>query len=170
MNDPHNLKQPVTFFIRQAITGTLVLLLALFLLSDLVVNNSLFFRNPAHLTFKAKNGNFVCCDIRRNNLRIADRPQVGSWEQFSTANTKEGYEKFISSEGYPVSVDSFGNLKSMPGISSDKDFWKIENKGDSVLIHNKAGKYWTLGGLMVMTGPRSSADAFILTDLKKTIP
>jgi 4-amino-4-deoxy-L-arabinose transferase-like glycosyltransferase len=171
MADLQFLKQPGPIFNRQAIIGTLVVFLSLFLIIDLVRNNALFFQNPDHLSFKAKNGNYVCCDKNKGEILIADRYMVGDWEQFTIRKQEGGYLTFISSEGKRVGTDNQNNLKGISGRPENSSLWRIEQKGDSIVVGDKNGRYWHLAGdSRVVTGPRANADSFIRVDFNKVIP
>jgi 4-amino-4-deoxy-L-arabinose transferase-like glycosyltransferase len=158
-------------FNRQMIIGILILIVSFFLLKDLVENNSLFFKNPGFLSFEAKNGKYICCDLLKNEVLVADRYQIGIWEQFSMKKQTGGYVTFITSKGKRIGTDDQNNLKGISGGAADRFFWKIEKNGDSVRIRDENGQYWHLAGdSRVVTGPREKADSFIRLDLDKVIP
>jgi 4-amino-4-deoxy-L-arabinose transferase len=169
--DLQSLKRSGMIFNRQMIIGTLIVIVSFFLLKDLGENNSLFFKNPGFLSFKAKNGNYICCDLLKDEVLVADRYQVGPWEQFSMKKQAGEYFTFITSKGKRVGTDDQNNLRGISGGPSDRSSWKIEKNGDSILIRDKNGRYWNLtGDSRVVTGPREKADSFIRMDFNKEIP
>jgi 4-amino-4-deoxy-L-arabinose transferase-like glycosyltransferase len=171
MADNQPLKQPVRIFNGQLIIGILVIFISLFLLRDIYRNNSVFFKNPGFVSLKAKNGNYVCCDLNKQDLLIADRYQIGAWEKFSVKEQGGGFISFVSSEGKHIGADDQDNLKGISGSRVSISSWMIEKKGDSILIRDKKGRYWHLAGdLRVVNGSRENADSFIRVDDKKTIP
>ena len=164
------LKQPFMTINRQKIVNAIVIILFFLLLINLIDQNSLFFRNPDFFSFKAKNGNFVCCDLDKGGILIADRDWIGTWEQFSLKNQEDGYFTLTSSNGKRIGTDDQNNLK---GISRDvyRTSWKIEKNKDSIFIRNKIGQYWQLAGdSRIICGPRKNAGSFIQIDRNRVIP
>jgi len=169
--DHQSLKPPGRILNHQMIIGILVVIVSFFLLKDLFENNSLFFTNPSYISFKAKNGNYVCCDLGKGEILVADRYQIGNWEQFSLKKQEDGYFTFTSSEGKRVGTDDQNNLKGISGRHVYKNSWKIVKNGDSILIRDKIGRYWHLAeDSRIVSGPRENADSFIRVDRNRVIP
>jgi 4-amino-4-deoxy-L-arabinose transferase len=165
------MKKPVRFFNSQAIIGIFVVIVIFFLLLDIYNNNILFFKNPGFLSFKAKNGNYVCCDLTKDEILIADRYQVGPWERFSFNKKAGDYILLITSKGKRIGTDDQNNLRGISDRAANRSYWKIEKNGDSILIRDKNGRYWHLAGdSRVVTGPRENADSFIRVDINKVVP
>ena len=79
------------------IIGLLVVLLSIYMIVDIFSSNTLFFKNPEYLALRAKNGNYVCCDINKGGIMVADRKEVINWEEFSAEKKGGGYFALLSS-------------------------------------------------------------------------
>ena len=153
------------------ITTILVVLISLCLIFDAIRSSKLFFENPRYYTLKAKNGNYVRCNLKKGGFLFADSYQIGSWEQFSHRGSENEYTPLLSREGKRIIVNDHNSVRGIQSGPSNSDRWKIVVKGDSVLVGDKNGRYWNItGDSRVVTGSRNRADAFICIEMKKVIP
>jgi len=165
------MKQPRWILIRQAIISSIVIVVIIFLVNDIFQNSSLFFRNPRLYSFQARNGNYVCCDLHKNNILIADRTQIGIWEQFECKKDDGDYLSLITSEGNRVEADTQNKLRGLTGASLIKTSWIFEKNGDSILIRDKKGRFWHVDGdSRIVIVPRKNADSFIMVDKNRVVP
>jgi len=171
MDDHQPLNKPGKILNHKTIIGIIVIIVCLLLLADLIQNNSFFFRNTTSLSFKAKNGNYVCCDLGKNEMLIADRSLVGTWERFVVQKQEGEYFTLLSSEGKRVGTDDQNNLKAISGRDLFRTSWKIEKYGDSILVRNKIGQYWRLAANSgIVAGSRENADIFIQVNRNRIVP
>jgi 4-amino-4-deoxy-L-arabinose transferase len=109
--------------------------------------------------------------LDKGEILVADRYQVGTWEQFSIKKQAGEYFTFITNKGKRIGTDDQNNLRGISGGAANRSYWKIEKNGDSILIRDKNGRYWHLAGdSRVVTGPRENADSFIRVDINKVVP
>ena len=165
------LKQPFMTINRQKIVCAIAIILFFLFLINLIEKNSLFFRNPDFFSFKARNGNFISCDLDRGGILVADRQQAGIWEQFLPKLKADGDYLLASSDEKWIGTDDQNYLKGVSGGNIYNASWKIEKNGDSVLIRNKSGRYWHLAeDSRIVATPREMASSFIRLEPNRVIP
>ena len=165
------LKQFRNQLLIQIFVGIIAVVVSYFLILNIISTNSIFFKNSDLFSFQARNGHFICCDLQRKNILIADRYQVGIWEQFAFHKDDGNYFQIITSEGKQVEKNNQNNLFGIPVNSGLKASWIFEKKGDSILIHDKTGNYWHLASdSRIVTSSRELADSFILVDKNRVVP
>jgi len=149
----------------------LVVVISLCLIFNAIRSSALFFENPEYYALKAKNGNYIRCNLKKGGFLFADSYQIGSWEQFSHKGSGNEFAPLLSREGERIVVNDHNSLRGIQSGPSTSDGWKVVAEGDSVRVVDKNGRYWHITkDSGVVTGSRDQADGFICINMKKVIP
>lgn len=62
-------------------------------------------RADGKISLKAANGKFVCCDLDKGAILVADRDQAGDWETFTIVPQDSGRVALRTFQGTYISAD-----------------------------------------------------------------
>lgn len=121
-----------------------------------------------NVAFQTLHGKYVCADAIKKDFLIADRDNIGEWEEFRI-NEYTNTVSIISYKNLFVGVNNLNLLQAKHESESKKTQLKIYRKGDYAILTDYKNNFISLNknGILSVTSNKNNAAIFIVHTIEK---